>query len=154
MFGTIFAALLAVASPLPAGPATLSGTLAAPGVVWVSDGSSPARSSGAVMTQTDRTFSPELAVVTAGSVVRFRNDDTVDHSVYSISPAGPFDLGIYEPGPGKDVTFARTGVVEIRCHIHRHMHATLVVVDGPHARVETVGGDWSIANVRDRKSVV
>jgi plastocyanin len=137
--------LLAAASPAQG---TLDGTLAAPGVVWVSDGSSPAPVAGAAVTQKDKTFFPELAVVTAGTSVRFRNEDTLDHSVYSVSPADPFDLGIYEPGPGKDVAFPNPGAIEIRCHVHRHMHAVLIVVDGPYARVERAGGAWSLHGVR------
>jgi plastocyanin len=143
---TAGAALLitaAAAAPAPSS-ATLSSTLSAPGVVWVSDGSNPAPSVGAAITQRDKTFFPELAVVTAGTGVRFRNEDTLDHSVYSVSPADPFDLGIYEPGPGKDVAFPNPGVIEIRCHVHRHMHATLIVVDGPYERVERAGASWSL----------
>jgi len=134
---------------LAAGPATgtLTGTLTAPGVVWVSDGSAPAPTSGVAVDQHDRTFIPALAVVTAGSDVVFRNDDDVDHSVYSVSPADPFDLGIYAPGPGKDVHFTKAGVIEIRCHIHRHMHATLIVVDGPYARLDAPGA-WTLHGVR------
>lgn len=148
------AVLLALTPPLAAPESTLTGTLAAPGVVWVSDGSRPAPSAGAVNSQAGRTFIPDLAVVTAGSTIRFRNDDDVDHSVYSLSPADPFDLGIYEPGPGKDVAFANPGVVEIRCHIHRHMHATLIVVDGPYARVETAGAAWRLEGVRAGRHVL
>lgn len=129
-------------------PAMLRGTLAFPGVVWLSDASTPAPVGGAMITQTGKAFAPGFAVVTAGSDVRFRNDDAVDHSVYSVSKADPFDLGIYEPGPGKDVRFANAGIVEVRCHIHRHMHATLVVVDGPYARVEAPNGRWTLRAAR------
>jgi plastocyanin len=146
------AALLA-AAPVPQ-TARLTGALPAPGVVWVSDGSSPTPSTGAAITQKDKTFFPELAVVAAGTTVHFRNDDAVDHSVYSVSPADPFDLGIYEPGPGKDVAFPNSGVIEIRCHIHRHMHAVLVVVDGPYARVETAGAPWTLSGVRTGRRVL
>jgi plastocyanin len=134
---------------LGAAPATgsLAGTLATPGVVWISDGSNPAPSTHVEITQHDRTFIPALTVVTAGSDVTFRNDDDVDHSVYSVSPADPFDLGIYEPGPGKDVRFAVSGVIEIRCHIHRHMHATLLVVDGPVVQLDAPG-PWTLRGVR------
>ena len=151
--GTFFG-LAVLASPLAAAAATLSGTLGEPGVVWVSDGSRPAVTTGAVLTQKDKAFAPDLTVVTAGSDVRFRNDDQVDHSVYSISPADPFDLGIYEPGPGKDVSFPNPGIVDVRCHIHRRMHATLIVVDGPFARVEAAGGSWRLDGVRPGRHVL
>ncbi len=150
--GLLAIGLLAAAPPPVLG--TLNGTLPAPGVVWVSDGSSPAPVVGAAVTQRDKTFFPELAVVTAGTSVRFRNEDTLDHSVYSVSPADPFDLGIYEPGPGKDVAFPNPGVIEIRCHVHRHMHAVLVVVDGPYARVERPGASWSLRGIRTGRHVL
>jgi len=147
-------ALLAAAL-LGAAPATtsLSGTLAAPGVVWISDGSNPPPSTKVEITQHDRTFIPALTVVTAGSDVTFRNDDDVDHSVYSVSPADPFDLGIYEQGPGKDVRFAVPGVIEIRCHIHRHMHAILLVVDGPFVQLDAAG-PWTLRGVRPGRHVL
>ncbi len=144
--------LLAAAPPATLG--TLNGTLPAPGVVWISDDSHPAPSVAEAITQKDKTFFPGLAVVTAGTSVRFRNEDTLDHSVYSVSPADPFDLGIYEPGPGKDVAFPNPGVVEIRCHVHRHMHATLIVVDGPYERVERAGAAWSLRGVRAGRHVL
>lgn len=156
MYALLAAAVVfaAIAAAPPAATSTLNGTLPAPGVVWVSDGSSPAPSVRAAITQKDKTFFPELAVVTAGASVRFRNEDTLDHSVYSVSPADPFDLGIYEPGPGKDVGFPNPGVIEIRCHVHRHMHATLVVVDGPYARVERAGASWSLRGARTGRHVL
>jgi hypothetical protein len=69
--------------------------------------------------------------VPAGASVRFPNDDEFYHSVYSISPSNPFDLGLYDNGPGKTVEFDTPGIVEVRCHVHGSMHATIVVVDGP-----------------------
>jgi plastocyanin len=121
--------------------------------VWISDGSAPPPNTGIAITQHERTFIPELTVVSAGTDVLFRNDDVVDHSVYSISPADPFDLGIYEPGPGKDVIFAKPGVIEIRCHIHRHMHAVLLVVDGPFVRLDAPG-PWTLHGVRPGRHVL
>ena len=143
------AALVALATA-PVAPGSIGGTLPAPGVVWVSDRKKHDRVNGAVITQHDRTFVPALTVVTAGSEVRFRNDDDVDHSVYSISPPGPFDLGIYEAGPGKTVAFPNAGVIDVHCHIHRHMRATLLVVDGPYVRLEAAGA-WTIGGLAPGK---
>lgn len=140
----LFALVLLGTAPAPG---TLRGTLPDAGVVWISDGRRLPQQRGIEITQHDKAFVPALAVVSSGSVVQFRNDDTVDHSVYSISPAGPFDLGIYEAGPGKDVRFERAGVIEVRCHIHRMMHATLIVVDGPYAALASAGA-WALTGVR------
>ena len=125
-----FALSLALA-PLWAGAATVRGVAAVPSVVWVT-GQSPAPTTDSEIRQTAKTFNPAALIVPVGSSVKFPNDDGFYHSVYSISPSNPFDLGLYDNGPGKSVVFANSGVVDVRCHIHGSMHATIVVVDGPY----------------------
>lgn len=119
-------------APLGAGAATIRGVAALPGVVWVSGGV-PGAAIDAEIRQSAKAFIPGVLVVPAGSSVKFPNDDAFYHSVYSVSPSNPFDLGLYDTGPGKSVVFGAAGVVEVRCHIHGSMHATIVVVDGPYA---------------------
>jgi plastocyanin len=136
-------AVLGVA--LPAGAATYNGVADAPSVAWIS-GSVP-QLAGSSMRQTAKTFIPPLLVVTTGSTVRFPNDDGFYHSVYSDSPSNPFDLGLYNNGPGKSVEFDNAGVVEIRCHVHGSMHATIVVVDGPFATTTEANGRYRIDGV-------
>jgi plastocyanin len=123
-------AVLAVA--LPAGAASYSGVAAGPSVVWIT-GDAPAPLPDASIRQTAKAFVPALLVITPGTSVRFPNDDRFYHSVYSDSPSNPFDLGLYDNGPGKSVVFENTGVVDVRCHVHGAMHATIVVVNGPFA---------------------
>jgi plastocyanin len=125
-------ALAILGSALPAAAATYSGVAAAPGVVWITS-TAPAPRADASIRQTQKSFVPSLVVISPGSTVRFPNDDRFYHSVYSDSPSNPFDLGLYDNGPGKSVVFENTGVVDIRCHVHGTMHATIVVVDGPFA---------------------
>jgi plastocyanin len=116
----------------PAAAATYRGVAKAPGVVWIT-GPLPAAAADLAIHQTSKTFVPDVLVVPAGASVQFPNDDAFYHSVYSISPSNPFDLGLYDTGPGKSVEFDATGIVEVRCHVHGSMHATIVVVDGPYA---------------------
>ena len=120
------------AAALPAQAATYSGIAGSPGVVWITGGT-PAPLADASIRQTAKAFVPDVLVITPGTAVRFPNDDRFFHSVYSDSPSNPFDLGLYDNGPGKSVVFENTGVVEVRCHVHGAMHATIVVVDGPFA---------------------
>ncbi len=126
----------------PASAATIAGKVASSSIVWISG--PIARTPVQEMRNVDKTFVPELLVVPLGGTVRFPNDDPFFHSIYSGSDADPFDIGFYETGPGKDVTFNRTGILEVRCHIHASMRATIVVVDGPFLRVD---GAFSFANV-------
>ncbi len=126
------AALAVLGTALPAGAASFSGVAVVPSVVWIT-GDAPTAMPDASIRQTAKTFVPPLLVVTPGTTVRFPNDDGFYHSVYSDSPSNPFDLGLYDNGPGKSVVFENTGVVDVRCHVHGTMHATIVVVNGPFA---------------------
>lgn len=110
--------------------AEVRGTLAQPAVVWINDGSTaPTRIFD--MHNRDRQFVPGLLVVRAGQSVRFPNDDSFYHSIYSVSPSNPFDIGYYGTGPGKVIAFDKAGLVEVRCHIHFAMHGVIIVTEGP-----------------------
>lgn len=139
-------ALTMFGAALPAQAATYSGVAGSPGVVWISSGT-PSPLADASIRQTAKSFVPDVLVVTAGTAVRFPNDDKFFHSVYSDSPSNPFDLGLYDNGPGKSVVFENTGVVDVRCHVHGSMHATIVVVDGPFAVTKRSGEPFRLDGV-------
>lgn len=77
--------------------------------------------------QIDRRFSPDLLIVSAGSTVSFPNMDPIFHNVYSLSKPKAFDLGSYDKGETRRVQFSKPGVVEIYCHLHPNMAATVFV---------------------------
>jgi plastocyanin len=89
-------------------------------------------SPAAVMDQRNRTFSPRILVVRAGTSVEFPNNDTVSHQVYSFSPAKKFQLSLYKGQLHPPVTFDRSGLVVLGCNIHDQMVAWVVVVDTPY----------------------
>lgn len=144
---SVLAAAALALAPVAAGAATYSDVLPEPGVAWISGAPAAVATDRPAMRQTARTFVPDLLVVPVGSSVTFPNDDAFYHSVYSVSPGNAFDLGLYDTGPGKAVTFAVPGVVDIRCHVHGSMHATIVVVDGPVARTTQPGERFRIDGV-------
>ena len=135
-----------VAAAAPAGAASVSGVATGPGVIWVTQ-STTSPMAGLTMRQNMKTFVPNLVVATAGSSVQFPNDDNFYHSVYSESKSNPFDLGLYDTGPGKSVLFDQPGIVTIRCHVHGSMRATVVVVDGPFAVVANAKDAYKIDGV-------
>ncbi|HEV7178249.1 MAG TPA: hypothetical protein VGN11_00145, partial [Candidatus Baltobacteraceae bacterium] len=146
-------ALGAVAALLPAlaRPATVHGATDAT-VVWVSvPGAAPAAGEMA-MRNRDRTFVPPFLVVPVGGSVRFPNDDPFYHSIYSDSSADPFDIGYYGTGPGKSVTFSKPGIIDVHCHIHAYMYATIIVADGPYAQADK--GSYTLANVPAGKHIL
>lgn len=90
--------------------------------------------------QRRRQFQPAVTVVPVGTAVRFPNEDTVRHHVYSFSPAKAFELKLYVGTPAKPVVFDQPGIAVLGCNIHDTMAAWVVVVDTPyHARTDASG---------------
>src|SRR6266850_786885 len=73
-------------------------------------------------------FTPDFAIVVVGQRVDFPNDDSVAHNVYSGSATKQLNLGVYEKGESRSVTFDQAGWVELRCWLHKRMNADIVVV--------------------------
>jgi plastocyanin len=81
--------------------------------------------------QRNRTFVPHLQVVPVGSVIQFPNLDPFFHNVFSLFEGKRFDLGLYEAGSSKSVTFSREGVSYIFCNIHPEMGAVVLALSTP-----------------------
>jgi plastocyanin len=85
--------------------------------------------------QKDLTFTPALLPVRVGTKVEFPNlEHDTYHNIFSYSPAKRFDLGRYRPDerPIPSETFDVPGLVTLRCDIHEHMRALILVLDTPH----------------------
>jgi hypothetical protein len=81
--------------------------------------------------QKNRAFMPHLQVIAAGSLVEFPNRDPFFHNVFSLFDGKRFDLGLYEAGSSKSVTFSRAGVSYIFCDIHPEMSAVIISLTTP-----------------------
>jgi len=81
--------------------------------------------------QKNRTFVPHLQVIPVGTVVQFPNADPFFHNVFSLFDGKRFDLGLYEAGSSKSVTFSREGVSYIFCNIHPEMSAVVLALSTP-----------------------
>jgi hypothetical protein len=81
--------------------------------------------------QKNRMFTPHLLVIPAGSVVNFPNADPFFHNVFSLFEGKRFDLGLYEAGSSKSVTFSHEGVSYIFCNIHPEMSAVVLTLSTP-----------------------
>ena len=66
----------------------------------------------ATMTTRRKQFVPRVLAVTAGSEVRFPNEDPILHNVFSTSPDNSFDAGQYHTGPGVSHRFDHVGLVQ------------------------------------------
>ena len=87
----------------------------------------PVSSTPTQIQQLDRRFAPDLIVIPAGATVSFPNMDPIFHNVFSLSRSKSFDLGSYDQGDTRTVTFPKPGIVEVYCHLHPNMTATIVV---------------------------
>jgi plastocyanin len=106
----------------------------------------PAAPPAARMVQKDLSFQPALLPVQAGTRVEFPNLDDTYHNIFSYSPAKRFDLGRYrsDERPIPSVLFDVPGMVTIRCDIHEHMRAIILVLDTPHFAISDPGGSYRL----------
>jgi plastocyanin len=97
--------------------------------------------------QAEERFEPRVLAVTRGTTVSFPNDDDVYHNVFSLARARTFDLGRYPKGSTRTVRFDRAGVVQVFCHIHADMSATVLVLDSPFFATPTADGRFRLDGV-------
>jgi len=98
----------------------------------------------ATLRQHGERFVPHVLPVVRGTTVAFPNDDPLFHNVFSLSRAKSFDLGRYPRGGARSVTFDRTGVVQVFCHIHSDMSAVTLVLDNLYFAVPDADGRYTI----------
>jgi plastocyanin len=99
------------------------------------------------LTQKDKHFDPHLLVVPQNSQVEFPNRDPFFHNVFSLHDGVRFDLGLYEHGTSKTVTFSKPGASFIFCNIHPEMSAVVMVMNSPYYATTDEKGAFSIADV-------
>ncbi len=97
--------------------------------------------------QKNRTFIPHLQVIPVGTVVQFPNADPFFHNVFSLYDGKRFDLGLYEAGSSKAVTFSRLGVSYIFCDIHPEMSAVVLALSTPLYSVGDSTNSFAIPNI-------
>ncbi len=99
------------------------------------------------LTQHNKSFEPHLLVVPVGAVVQFPNRDPFFHNVFSLFEGKRFDLGLYEAGTSRNVSFDRPGVSYIFCNIHAEMSAVVIALDTPYFGVSNRKGEVVIPQV-------
>lgn len=101
------------------------------------------------LTQKGYQFGQSLLIVPLGATVSFPNEDPDYHTVFSLSRSKRFDLGRYKTGerPAPSVTFDRVGLITLRCYIHEHMQAYILVVDSPYFATTDEDGNFTLKGV-------
>lgn len=123
-----------------------------PAVVWLE----PAEGTPALsfqphghytLLQKNRTFIPHLQVIPVGAAVQFPNTDPFFHNVFSLFDGKRFDLGLYEAGSSKSVTFTREGVSYIFCNIHPEMSAVVLALSTPLYAIADENDSFALQNI-------
>ncbi|HVS50875.1 MAG TPA: carboxypeptidase regulatory-like domain-containing protein [Opitutaceae bacterium] len=106
----------------------------------------PAEPRVAQMAQKDLTFVPSLLPVQVGTRVEFPNFDDTYHNIFSYSAPKRFDLGRYraDEKPVPSEIFDVAGLVTLRCDIHEHMRALILVLDTPHFVITAEDGRYQL----------
>ena len=99
------------------------------------------------LTQKNRSFIPHLQVIPVGSVVNFPNADPFFHNVFSLFEGKRFDLGLYEAGSSRSVTFSREGASYIFCNIHPEMSAVVLALSTPLYALAAADGAFDLRDV-------
>ncbi len=91
-------------------------------------------------------FHPAILPIRAGTRVEFPNLDDTYHNIFSYSAPKRFDLGRYRPDdrPIPSQVFDVPGLVTLRCDIHEHMRALILVLDTPHFVVTDTDGRFRL----------
>jgi plastocyanin len=97
---------------------------------YKSEQSSHAEAKTVDIAQRGLQFRPQVLAIRVGTKIRFPNEDTEYHNVFSYSRNARFDLGRYKSGekPPEQV-FDTTGLVKLYCEIHEHMRGAILVLD-------------------------
>jgi plastocyanin len=103
----------------------------------------------AQMAQKDLMFLPSILPVLVGTRVEFPNLDNTYHNIFSYSPAKRFDLGRYrsDERPIPSEVFDSAGLVTLRCDIHEHMRALILVLDTPYFVVSDSEGRYRLSHL-------
>jgi plastocyanin len=101
----------------------------------------------AIVDQKNLVFIPHVQPVLAGTTVEFKNSDNVNHNVFSPAICKKFNLGTFNPGMHRTVTFDEPCVVDLLCNVHSEMLAYIVVLDNPYFAKTDKNGKFKIENV-------
>lgn len=99
------------------------------------------------LSQHNKSFEPHVLIVPVGSVVQFPNRDPFFHNVFSLFEGKRFDLGLYEAGTTRNVSFDRPGISYIFCNIHAEMSAVVIALDTPYFSISNRKGEIVIPHV-------
>lgn len=116
-------------------------------VVYLKGVKGPVTPKRGTVDQKNLAFVPHVLAVPVGSTVDFKNNDKVNHNIFSADVCKKFNLGTYNPGMSKPVVFDKACVVNLLCNVHSEMSGYVVVVDSDYYAVTDATGKFTITGV-------
>ena len=80
-----------------------------------------------VVTMSGASYQPSEISAALGDSIKFVNDGTADHNVFSPTAGFAFDLGKQEPGTEKQFVLRTAGKFDVECVFHSNMQLSLEV---------------------------
>jgi plastocyanin len=80
-----------------------------------------------VVTQKDKAFHPAAVTMKSGDTLVFKNDDPVNHNVFSQTKGLDFVIKSQKPGESGTITLNGEGTTEVRCAFHPTMKLAVTV---------------------------
>lgn len=100
-----------------------------------------------IITTKNKTFSPQYLVIRSGDSVRFPNQDSIKHNVFSSTDGHDFDLGSYSTGDGPSHRFEGSGIVKIYCNVHHDMASFVRVTRGGWSVITDESGTFAFKDL-------
>ena len=97
--------------------------------------------------QKDQEFQTYVTPIVVGTRGVFPNKDTVQHHVFSVSPAKKFEIPLYIGESSASILFDRPGPVTLGCNIHDWMVAYVFVLSTPYYAKTGADGVADIAGL-------
>ena len=118
--------VLAGVTVMVAGCTSSSNTSPSPANITVTSTASTSTASQNPIAIQNYAFSPSTLTIQKGANVTWKNDDSVQHTVVSDSPA--FSSPLLNTGDTYTFQFNSTGTYPYHCSIHTYMKGTITVV--------------------------
>lgn len=117
-------------------------------------GSEDTTNSKLSINQKNLEFTPFITLAPMGSEIRFKNEDTVLHHVFSFSKTKKFDLKLFGKDEPQSIDIDKTGIISIGCNIHDGMVAYIFVPLAPFAAQTDESGTISLKGIPEGQGVL
>ena len=101
-----------------------------------------------VIDQKNKTYVPRISVSMVGNKLTFLNNDAILHNVHSYSGGETvYNIAMPKFIKKKTTKLEKSGLMKVRCDVHREMMAYIVVAENPYHAITNEVGLFQIDNI-------